>query len=315
MTASNPTFSVVIPNYNNAATLARSIESVLAQAYAAHEIIVIDDGSSDDSGAVAARFGDQVTYLRQANAGVSVARNNGAAVATGDWLCFLDADDCYLPDRLGAHARWIAREPDIDFLLGDQEFRKPDGEFMHYSIDHSLAGKRLLAAHPGASEIVMTQADFEDFIADGFGEIRALSVPRATFLKLGGFPKGKKIGEDLHLVIRLCAASRKVGVVNAPLAIYYIYPTSAMRANVLNAQRGFVETLESLDDEMRTASDPVRRGYREKLRRTRLGLAYILLREGSKMAAARAVLPTLVTNPGMATLRDLLSVVRGIRAD
>lgn len=314
MPTPSPTFSVIIPNYNNAATLARAVASVLEQRCPVHEIIVIDDGSTDDSRRVAQQFGDQIRYVRQDNAGVSAARNRGAELASGDWLAFLDADDCYYPGRIQAHADWIARDPGLDFLLGDQDFVSPDGEFMHRALASCLSGQRLAARHPGAVEIPMDAADFEDLIADGFGEIRTLSVPRTTFLALGGFPVGKKIGEDLHLVIRLCARSSRAGVVNAPLAAYYVYPTSALRKDILGAQCGFVDTLAALAPELRRAHPGIRKGYREKLRRARLSLAYSYLRAGRKREAIGAVLPTLLASPGPGPLRDVLSVLRGMPA-
>ncbi|HVC12783.1 MAG TPA: glycosyltransferase family A protein, partial [Burkholderiales bacterium] len=106
-----PSFSVVIPVYNGAGTIGRSIESVLAQTYPASELIIVDDGSTDDTARVVASFGRRVVSLPQANAGVSAARNNGAQRAAGEWLAFLDADDWYYPDRLRWHAEWIARDP------------------------------------------------------------------------------------------------------------------------------------------------------------------------------------------------------------
>jgi glycosyltransferase involved in cell wall biosynthesis len=306
-----PRFSVIIPNYNNADTLARAIESVLSQSYPAHEIIVIDDGSKDDSRAVVAQFGASVVYVYQDNAGVSAARNHGARIATGDWLAFLDADDVFLAPRLQVHADWIIREPDLDFLIGDQEYRKPDGEFMHGAIEHCGSGRSLMAKYPGLRDLPMGPEDFEEFIADGFGEIRALSMPRATFHELGGFPLGMKIGEDLFLLVRLCARSKKAGAVNLPLAIYYIFPNSALRANVLKAQLGFVDSLEQLRTQMMGASPGIRRGCAEKLRRGRLGLAYTYLREGRRMAALRSIWPTALENPSLRSLRDVLSIARG----
>ena len=307
-----PRFSVIIPNYNNADTLARAIDSVLGQTYAAHEIIVIDDGSKDHSRAVVAQFGDRVRYIYQDNAGVSAARNHGARAASGDWLAFLDADDIYLPPRLQVHADWIVREPDLDFLMGDQEFRKPDDEFMHLAIDHCASGRSLMAKYPGQVELPMGPDDFEQFIADGFGEIRALSLPTATFHELGGFPLGMKIGEDLFLVVRLCARSRKAGAVNLPLAIYYIFPNSALRANVLKAQQGFVGSLELLVQQMAGAAAGIRRGCADKLRSARLGLAYTYLREQRKGDALRSVLPLLREQPGVRSLRDVLSIAKGL---
>lgn len=306
-------FSVVIPNYNNGATLGRAIDSVLAQTWPAHEIIVIDDGSTDESETVAAGFGDRVRYVRQANAGVSAARNKGAQLATGNWLAFLDADDIYMPERLAAHGNWIAREPDLDFLFADQDFRQPDDTPLQKSINACAAGRSLVARYPGKMDIPIDAADFEACVADGFAEIRTLSLPRTTFLKLGGFPVVHKIGEDLYFFIRLYAASRRGGVVNMPLAVYYIYPNSALRKDPVAAQRAFVHTLEALKSDMRSAPTGIRRGWRNKLRQGRLSLAYMYLRQGARRAALGAVTPLLWGNPSIHSLRDIASIMRGIK--
>lgn len=305
-------FSVIIPNYNNGATLKRAIDSVLTQSWPPHEVIVIDDGSTDNSRAVAEAFGDKVRYVFQTNAGVSAARNNGARLATGDWLAFLDADDIYMTNRLEAHASWLAREPDLDFLFGDQEYRNHDGEFLQMAIDASACGRMLVTRHPGGVDIPMAATDFGEFIADGFAEIRTLSIPRATFFALGGFPLDRKIGEDLYFFIRLCMISRKGGVVNMPLAVYYIYPTSALRKNVVVAQHAFVATLEALSAEMGRATPSLRRGWQAKLRQARLSLAYMHLRAGDRSAAIKCMLPMLWRYPSVRSLRDMASIARGM---
>jgi glycosyltransferase involved in cell wall biosynthesis len=94
------TASIIIPAYNAAAFLAEAIESALAQSQPASQIIVVDDGSKDATAKAAEQFGDAVILLRQANAGVSTARNYGAAQTSADWLLFLDADDRLRPDAL-----------------------------------------------------------------------------------------------------------------------------------------------------------------------------------------------------------------------
>jgi glycosyltransferase involved in cell wall biosynthesis len=306
-------FSVIIPNFNNGKTLARAIESVLGQSYPAHEILVIDDGSTDDSRAVAESFGDRIRYIHQANAGVSTTRNNGARYATGSWLAFLDADDVYLPGRLEAHASWLQREPDLDFLFADQEQRDDSGKLLHMAIAGSAYGRSLALRHPDVTDIPIPSSEFKDFIADGFAEIRTLSVPRKTFLDLGGFPVNHRIGEDLYFFIRLCAASRKGGVVNRPLAIYYIYPNSALRKDVVAAQTAFVKALEALEPELRNGHSGIRDGWQAKLRQGRLSLAYMYLRSERKGEALRAVLPLLWTQPSLTSLRDLASIARGLR--
>jgi glycosyltransferase involved in cell wall biosynthesis len=312
MSYQNIKFSVILPNYNNGATLARAIDSVLAQTWPAHEIIVIDDGSSDDSREIAARYGSRIIYVYQQNAGVSAARNLGAHRATGTWLAFLDADDIFFPNRLEAHAEWIAREPGIDFLLADQEFRDPDDKLLQHAISGCAAGRELVARHPGQVDIPLMADDFEMLVGDGFAEIRTLSLPRTTFLALGGFPLNRKIGEDLYFFVRLLRDSTRGGVVNLPLAVYYIYPLSALRKEPVAAQRAFVAMLDALKSEMGTAPAGIRRGVRAKLRQARLSLAYMYLRDGQRRAALAAVAPMLLRAPSVIALRDVASVLRGL---
>lgn len=313
MTSLAVSFSVIVPNYNNAGTLGRALDSVLAQTHPAHEIIVIDDGSVDDSRAVAALYGDRIRYVYQRNAGVSAARNAGARLATGTWLAFLDADDTFVPERLAWHADWIERDPTLDFLLGDQDFLMPDGVFMHHSINATPFGRALLARHPGQHEITVEAAEFGRLLAEGFAEIRTLSLPRATFHDLGGFPLGKRIGEDLHLVVRLCATSQRAGVVARTLANYYIYPLSAIRRDVVAAQLAFIATLEEIAPELWEAPPALQQGLREKIRQARLSLAYMYLRKQLRRRALNSVLPLLRPVPTWRAIRDVLSVIRGIR--
>jgi glycosyltransferase involved in cell wall biosynthesis len=94
------TASVVIPFCNSAATLVRAVESVRAQTSRAREIICVDDGSTDDSAATLERFGEGIRLLRQPNQGPSAARNAGLAIAAGDFVAFLDADDYWMPTML-----------------------------------------------------------------------------------------------------------------------------------------------------------------------------------------------------------------------
>jgi hypothetical protein len=307
-----PRFSVIVPVFNGARTIGRALDSVLGQTHPAHEIIVVDDGSVDDTGAVVEGYGDRVRYLRQPNAGVSVARNRGVAEASGDWLAFLDADDWYLPDRLRWHAQWIERDPGLDFLTGEYEYRRPDGSLIGRSMPQTEAGRRLLSRAAGRREVEMSVADFEPFIEHHFGDTHTLSLPRATFLALGGYPPGRAVCEDVNLLIRLCARSRRAGVICEPMAVYLIHSASATRSDPLRAQRLTVEALLPLAGVLRGAPAPVRRGYAGCLRRARLDLAYASLRAGRGREAVAAVLPSLVEAPGSRSLRDVASIVRGL---
>src|SRR5205814_9848885 len=148
--------------------IGRAVESVLGQCLHAQEVIVVDDGSSDGTAATVAAFGDRVRYLFQPNAGVSAARNAGVDAATGEWLAFLDADDWYYPDRLRWHAQWIDREPGLDFLTGDYEYRRPDGTLISRSMELTAAGSALLAKAQGRCEVVMEAPEMAAFIENHF---------------------------------------------------------------------------------------------------------------------------------------------------
>ncbi|MDP1679474.1 MAG: glycosyltransferase [Candidatus Nitrotoga sp.] len=308
---SNPRFSVIIPAYNAAATLARALDSVLAQTYAAHEIIVVDDGSSDATAEVAVGYGDKIRYLRQNNAGVSAARNAGTQAASGDWLAFLDADDWYYPDRLKWHGEWIARDPALDFLTGDYEYRDASGALLGRSMQVKVSGQAILDRAAGNREVVMEGAEFEAFVADHFGDTHTLSLPRATFLELGGYPLGFKVCEDVYLLTRLVARSRRAGVICEPMAVYLIHSASATRADPVRAQFENVRTLISLGEQAGDLPAVVRRGYTMRLRQARLNLGYALSKTGNRVGAVRAVLPSLLEAPGFASVRNLLTILKG----
>lgn len=306
-----PTFSVIIPVYNGSRTLARAIESVLAQSYPAGEVIIVDDGSSDSTARVVERFGRRVIYLHQPNSGVSAARNAGAKRASGEWLAFLDADDRYYVDRLRWHAEWIMRDPSLDFLTGDYEYHRPDDSLISRSMEITEAGAALLGKAKGQREVVMTMREMAPFIENHFGDTHTLSIPRRTFFALGGYPVGRAVCEDVHLLIRLCARSRRVGVICEPMGVYVIHAASATRRDPLRSQQLTVEALQPLKTELAQESDVIRRGFRGRLRKARLNVAYALLRRRRPIAAIGAVLPSLIENFGLTSVRDLASILRG----
>lgn len=109
-----PTTSVVIPAYNAAGTIVAAIRSALAQTLPALEILVIDDGSTDDTEAAVRPFGERVRWIRQAHGGPGAARNRGVAEAQGEWVAFLDADDLWLPRKLEIQRETLRRVPEAD---------------------------------------------------------------------------------------------------------------------------------------------------------------------------------------------------------
>jgi len=119
--------SVAIPTYNRAHLLGHAIDSVLSQTYPAHEIIVIDDGSTDGTEALVARYGDKVQYYKQRNGGLGVARNAGLDRATGDCMAFLDSDDYWFDFKLELQVQVLERVPTVNFVFSEFEILKDDG--------------------------------------------------------------------------------------------------------------------------------------------------------------------------------------------
>lgn len=116
----NKTFSIIIPLYNKAKYICKSIDSVLKQSFDDFEIIVVDDGSTDESKSIVQNnYGqlDTISIVSQANAGPAAARNTGVKCATGNWILFLDADDLLLPDALSIFNSLIKKNEGIDYII------------------------------------------------------------------------------------------------------------------------------------------------------------------------------------------------------
>ncbi len=172
------TVSIIIANYNYGQYLAEAIESALAQTWPHCEIVFIDDGSADDSLAVASRY--PITVLKQANQGVSAARNNAVAQAKGDYLLFLDADDRLLPSAVEHLLKALEAAPaEVAYAYGQmQYFGYKSGLFASAPFD----AKRLRKENYICVTCLMRKSAFE---------------------QVGGFDRTIKSREDWELFVRL----------------------------------------------------------------------------------------------------------------
>ncbi len=124
-----PRVTVIIPTFNRAHFLAQAIASVLAQTFSDFEVIVVDDGSTDDTAVVATAFqDDRVVYVRQQNAGRSAARNRGLALARGEFIAFLDDDDLYLPHKLQEQVSFLDQQLEVDIVVSDSDIIDASGK-------------------------------------------------------------------------------------------------------------------------------------------------------------------------------------------
>jgi glycosyltransferase involved in cell wall biosynthesis len=211
-----PTFSVVIPAYNTAETLGEAIESVLAQTRDDFEVIVIDDGSSDNTAEIAASFADRrVQVYSQENAGPSAARNRGIELAVGKYVSSLDSDDLWLPDYLVEMGRALEENPRAGFA------------YTHaWILD---ASDRFRTVPTGAWHQPPTpMLPPDQFIAELLREcfVNAPTIRRAALEQVGGYDKNISHGEDWELWLRLANAGFEAVRVAGPLTIYRNRPGS-----------------------------------------------------------------------------------------
>jgi GT2 family glycosyltransferase len=311
-----PHVSVVMPAYNAAATLPRALDSVLAQTWPALEIVVVDDGSVDATAEVLASYTDRdhrtpVRMVRQANAGPSAARNRGVGAARGDWIAFLDADDWYYPGRLQEHAEMIEADPALDFLVGSFDYRDSAGSLLHASMSDSRLGRELLARHGVQGRAVIEGDALGGYIVEQFSDTRMLTLPRATFTALGGFPLDLRICEDVVFLLRLCAHSRRAGVSCSPGAVYSVHDSGLIRSDRLRAQTESVRALRGEAQRMSHAPAAIRSAWQQMVKDAYLDLAYYLVKQGRRAAALRSLASSFAFRPAAADLRRLLSIVRG----
>jgi glycosyltransferase involved in cell wall biosynthesis len=218
-----PTVSVIIPAYNAAEFIGAAIESVLSQEVHADEILVIDDGSSDNTASVVRAYGDPVRYIGQPNGGPARARNRGLAEARGDYIAFLDADDLWLADKLRRQVAFLERHPEVGFCFSDcVEFDARGEEARSFLQSKTVFPKLPVDLTDSGGTIIVgklyEQLLFENFIVTSTVVIRGGVWPREHwFHKTVYFDEGLYNGQDFDLWFRL-ATQMQGGFVAGVLA-------------------------------------------------------------------------------------------------
>lgn len=216
------TVSVIIPTYNYGRFIKEAIDSALGQTYAPLEVIVVDDGSTDETAEVVGLFGDRVRYVKQANAGVCAARNRGVAESSGEFIAFLDADDIWEPTKLEKQVVKFD-DPEVGLVhCGLRVFDSDSGE----TKDLCLEG----AEGDVADGLLLWEAP----VVNASGS--AVIVTRKAFDQVEGFDTRSKVGEDWDFCYRV-ARKFKVGFVREPLINYRSHGASAHH-NVDEMERG-----------------------------------------------------------------------------
>lgn len=211
--------SAIIPSYNRADFLHETISTLLAQSEQPHEIIVVDDGSTDETAAVVAKFGSAVRYRRIENSGAPVARNVGAAMATGDWLWFCDSDDLWRREFLSRIRAVAEMTPFPQFLFGNFQLVR-DGAWETVT-KFATAPKgfwEAIASRKVEGGVIFTEPLYPHILK--FQPIfpSTIVMTKSLFDAVGGFNAefARTASEDFEFTLR-CVAEAPVGMVETSL--------------------------------------------------------------------------------------------------
>jgi glycosyltransferase involved in cell wall biosynthesis len=227
--ATEHSVSVVVPVYNRERYLRESLDSVLTQGAVVSEIVVVDDGSTDGSVAVAESYGPPVRCVVQKNAGAASARNRGVQQATGEYIAFLDSDDIWMPGKLAAQLRAFADKPELDIVFGETE------QFISPELDEET--RRRLQCPAGAMPGYL---------------VGAMLAKRTVFDRVGSFDTQWHVGEFIDWYVR----ARETGIRSAMLPVLVLrrrlHGTNTMITQ-RDSQRDYLRIVKASLDRRRSA--------------------------------------------------------------
>ncbi len=257
----NIKFSVIIPLYNKEAEIERTLRSVLAQTTPPHEIVVVDDGSTDSSAEIVrAMSSPLIRLISQPNAGECAARNSAMHNATGTHYALVDADDCWKPDFLEQMTRLIEHYPDCGLYCSAFDIINTDG--------------RTPSRSPESEGIV------EDFFAKSMTHYVAIPsasvIPAEVIDAVGGFPEGMKLGGDQYMWVKI---ARDYKVCYTPLRLTDYYMAASNRSSA-------IYRAESTPYSFKEFYDKNRPTLNEYIARVELGKAIVISAKGGTADAA-----------------------------
>lgn len=207
--------SVVIPAYNISRYIERSIDSVLAQRRQPKEIIVVNDGSTDDTAEKIGEYGDKIKYIYQDNAGLSAARNAGIKAASSEWIVFLDGDDEWLDGHLQTQIELLKRNPHLNWSTGN---------YIRCLCDEDRRGNDMPIDK--LKDMLDGKEYFDDYLTiypkGATGNANTMIVKREVLYQAGLFMEGLKRAEDMDMWFRIAYFCPKIGYVKEALTVYHL---------------------------------------------------------------------------------------------
>lgn len=333
--------SVIVPTYNRAYCLEQTLDSVLAQTYSNFEIVVIDDGSTDDTYKLfEGRYaGDsRIKYFPQANGGLPAARNAGIRRATGKYIAFCDSDDIWLPHKLAVQVACLEKFPEVGLVWTDLSAVDPDGRELHkrytrigyetwklFSMEQLFSKSAKLSSLDPALSVdgdVYVGDVFTAMVVGAIINIPTVIVSRERVEAVGLFDETMKVGEDYDFDLRVCCAGPVAFVDIATVAYRVGAPDQLTRPELLvdqarNSLRTLYPIVEKHRDRIKLSDKELRHVFAERYRwlgqaeldREAFGAARSaffksLCRQPGQPRVAALFLATLIPSAGVSVLRD-----------
>ncbi len=209
-----PKVSVIIPTYNRERYVVKAIDSILNQQYDDHEIIVVDDGSTDNTKEKLESYRGKITYIYQVNSGVSAARNAGFQNAEGEWLAFLDSDDEWLPDYLSTQMEKVNQVPGICMQTTNCRVKETDGrEITYFEMNGALA-------EFNGKDYLFLEKPFLFIMNHLPWQVGPTLILKEAAKRAGLFDRSLKISEDIDFLARM-ALQGPLGIINKTLVNIY----------------------------------------------------------------------------------------------
>ena len=249
MISASPNVSVIIPAYNCEDYIVQAVESVLMQEDCLVEIVIIDDGSTDKTEEVLKPYDDRLRYVKQKNQGVAAARNHGIAIARGDYVAFLDADDYFLPEKLALQSQMLDKRPDIGIIHSGWQ-----------RVDH--LGNKLLDVRPWEQ---VPELDLANWLRWKPVLPSAMMFRREWLQYVGGFDARFPPAEDTNLALKLALRGCKTAWLKQITVCYRQHESSAMHKGLPQARSLMAVTNDffsqpDLPSEVRLMEHSVRHG-------------------------------------------------------
>jgi glycosyltransferase involved in cell wall biosynthesis len=288
-----PLVSVVITTFNQAPYVVAALESVFSQTFERYEVIVVDDGSMDDTPRILEPFGSRIIYVRQANQGVAAARNTGVRYAKGELVAFLDGDDLWEPAKLACQVEAALADPGSGLIACDGVQFDDTG-----LIDESLIGPSVRVLLNPAPGIATVEAFRHLLIGNFISTVSQVMIPRAVLESIGPSDPSFALVSDWDLYLRI---SRRypMSLISRKLVRWRYLTTSASGPEALRRLRWGIEGVSLLDKHFRLSSSdlrPLLRRWRRVHAFRAAQTAYFYGLEKDRHAAA-AVLRHLLRKP------------------